>query len=156
PGHPWRRAALVKVEVMRDGQVVVGSGAGVVTFLTPELDVRGRAVEGDLEFVQDLTEVPDRAQVLVSGRAHSLTLDRRTFTAQEAWKHGAPFLSSDVPADGSVLATYSFATLTASLWTLEEPDLRARVCRAVGRDLSRTEWRQYVGTDLSYTPVCRD
>ncbi|MFD6904726.1 hypothetical protein [Streptomyces sp. NPDC060077] len=148
--------ALVKVEVMRDGQVVVGSGAGVVTFLTPELDVRGRAVEGDLEFVQDLTEVPDRAQVLVSGRAHSLTLDRRTFSAQEAWKHGAPFLSSDVPADGSVLATYSFATLTASLWTLEEPDLRARVCRAVGRDLSRTEWRQYVGTDLSYTPVCRD
>ncbi|MFD0208834.1 hypothetical protein ACFVH9_06825 [Streptomyces hirsutus] len=148
--------AIAKVEVMRDGQVVVGSGAGAVTFLTRDLDVRGRIVEGDLEAVLDLTEVPDRAQVLVSGRAHSVVLDRRTFAAQEAWKHGAPFLSSDVPADGSVLATYSFATLTASLWTLKEPDLRAQVCRAVGRDLSRAEWRQYVGTDLPYTPVCRD
>lgn len=148
--------AIARVEVMRDGQVVVGSGAGTVTFLTRELEVRGRTVQGDLEFVWDLTEVPDRAQVLVSGRAHSVVLDRRTLAPREAWKHGAPFLSSDVPADGKVLATYSFATSTISLWTLEEPDLRQRVCRAVGRDLSRAEWRQYVGTDLPYTPVCRD
>ncbi|MFJ6072760.1 WD40 repeat domain-containing protein [Streptomyces sp. NPDC093065] len=148
--------SIAKVEVMRDGEVVVGSGAGTITFLTRELDVRGRTVDGDLQFVQDLTEVPNRAQVLVSGKAHSIVLDRRSLDPQEAWKHGAPFLSSDVPADGKVLATYSFATLDASLWTLEDSDLRAQVCRAVGRDLSREEWRQYVGTDLSYRPVCRN
>ncbi|MEU2899496.1 hypothetical protein ACWC4E_15445 [Streptomyces sp. NPDC001273] len=148
--------AIARVEVMRDGQVVVGSGAGAVTFLTRELEVRGRTVQGDLETVWDLTEVPDRAQVLVSGTARSVVLDRRTLAPREAWRHGAPFLSSDAPTDGKVLAAYSFATSTISLWTLEEPDLRARVCRAVGRDLSRAEWRQYVGTDLSYTPVCRD
>ncbi|MCX4564660.1 hypothetical protein OHA02_52230 [Streptomyces phaeochromogenes] len=146
--------AIAKVEVMRDEQVVVGSGAGVVTFLTRELDVRGRTVDGTLRFVFDLTEVPDRDQVLVSGQFHSIVLDQRTLTPQDAWKQGAPFLSADAPADGGVLATYNPATFTIALWTLNEPDLRTRVCQAVGRELSLKEWQQYIGTDPPHTPVC--
>lgn len=146
--------ATAKVEVMRDGQVVVGSGAGVVTFFTRELSLRGRTADGMLPFVLDLTEVPDSGQVLVSGKGRSIILDRRTLAPKEAWKHGAPFLSADASGDGKVMATYNYWALNVSLWTLDEPDLRARVCRAVGRDLSRTEWRQYVGTGLPHTPVC--
>ncbi|MFF4590470.1 hypothetical protein [Streptomyces sp. NPDC001388] len=139
---------------MRDGQVVVGSGAGIVTFLTQELDIRGRIADGTLQFILDLTEVPDRGQVLVSGENRSIVLDRRTLTPREAWKQGAPFLSADASADGKVLVTYSFATFSVALWTLNEPDLRARVCQAIGRDLSPKEWQQYVGAGLPYTPVC--
>lgn len=146
---------LAEVAVMNDGQVVVGSGTGLITFLTPELQVRGHTSDGTLRYVLDLTELPDRGQVLVSGESRSIVLDRRTLAPQEAWKHGAPFLSSDVSADGKTLATYNFVTFSIALWTLDEPDLRARVCRAVGRDLSPEEWRQYVSTDLPYTPVCR-
>jgi WD40 repeat protein/predicted GNAT superfamily acetyltransferase len=146
---------LVEVAVMNDGQVVVGSGTGLITFLTPELHVRGRTSDGTLRYVLDLTDLTDRGQVLVSGENRSIVLDRNTLAAQEAWKHGAPFLSSDVSADGKTLATYSFTSQNVTLWTLDEPNLRARVCRAVGRELSREEWRQYVGTGLPYSPVCQ-
>lgn len=146
--------SIAKVEVMGDGQVVAGTGAGVVTFFTRDLDLRGRTADGTLRVVFDLTEIPDRGQVLVSGENRSIVLDRSTLAIQDAWNQGAPFLSSDASADGKVLATYSYATFSVALWTLDEPDLRARVCRAVGRDLSREEWRQYVGPGLPYTPVC--
>ncbi|MET9977359.1 hypothetical protein ACFYOI_16920 [Streptomyces microflavus] len=146
---------LVEVAVMNDGQVVVGSGTGLITFLTAGLDVRGHTSDGTLRYVLDLTELPDRGQVMVSGENRSIVLDRRTLAPQETWKHGAPFLSSDVSADGKTLATYNFATSSVALWTLDEPNLRARVCRAVGRELSREEWRQYVGTGVPYTPVCQ-
>lgn len=106
--------AVAKVEVMRDGQVVVGTGAGVVTFLTRDLDLRKRIADGTLQFVLDLTEVPGHGQVLVSGENRSVILDRRTMTAQNAWTQGAPFWSADAAADGKVMATYSFRTVSFS------------------------------------------
>ncbi|MFD6549049.1 hypothetical protein [Streptomyces sp. NPDC058398] len=146
--------ALARVEVMRDGQVVVGTGAGVVTFFTQDLELRGRVADGALQFVTDLTEVPDRGQVLVSGENHSVVFDRKTLTAQDTITQGAPFLSADAPADGKVLATYSFQNFTVALWILEDPDLRTQICRAIGRELSRKEWEHYVGSDRPYKPVC--
>ncbi|MFG3041512.1 hypothetical protein ACGFYZ_31875 [Streptomyces sp. NPDC048330] len=148
--------ALARVEVMRDGQVVVGSGAGAVTFLTADLQPRGRVSDGKLKVVMDLTEIPDRGLLLVSGQLHSAVFGLNTMTPRDAWTRGAPFQSADAAADGGVLATYSFATLNVALWTLGESDLRARVCRAVGRDLTEEEWRQYVDEDVvPYTPVCK-
>ncbi len=38
-------------------------------------------------------------------------------------------------------------------WDLSLPAWRARACQLAGRRLSRTEWRQYVGTE-AYRPVC--
>ncbi|MEU2291280.1 hypothetical protein [Streptomyces bacillaris] len=146
--------ATAKVEVMRDGQVVTGTGAGVVTFFTAELDLRGRFVDGALRYLFDLTEIPDRGHVLVSGENRSIVLDRRTLAPQEAWKQGAPFLSADVPKTEDVMATYSFAKFTVALWALKESDLRQRVCRAVGRELSREEWRRHIGGGVPYEPVC--
>lgn len=147
--------AIAKVEVMRNGQVVVGSGAGTVTFLTADLQQRGRASDGELRFVLDLTEIPDRGLLLVSGQWHSAVFGLNTMTPHNAWNMGAPFLSADAPPNGEVLATYNFETFNVALWTLGESDLRARVCRVVGRDLTEEEWRQYVGEDLPYAPVCR-
>ena len=103
----------------------------------------------------DLTEIPDRGLLLVSGQWHSAVFGLNTMTPHNAWNMGAPFLSADAPPNGEVLATYNFETFNVALWTLGESDLRARVCRVVGRDLTEEEWRQYVGEDLPYAPVCR-
>lgn len=148
--------ALAKVEVMRDGDVVVGSGAGELTFLTRDLAVRGSTSVGSLQFVLDLSEVPGQNQVLVSGRARSVTVDRRTLKLRAAWERGAPFLSSDASEDGGVMATYNFWTAGLVLWTLDEADLRKRVCALVGRDLTHEEWKRYVPAGQPYAPVCAD
>ncbi|MFI8288434.1 hypothetical protein ACIGBL_04725 [Streptomyces sp. NPDC085614] len=147
--------AIAKVEVMRDGQVVVGSGAGTVTFFTADLQQRGRASDGELQFVLDLTEIPGKGLLLVSGKSRSAVFGLNTMTPRDEWNMGAPFLSADAPPDGGVLATYNFSTFNVALWTLDESDLRARVCQVVGRDLTAEEWRQYVGEDVPYAPVCK-
>ncbi|WP_432752406.1 hypothetical protein ACE1OA_05745 [Streptomyces sp. JL2001] len=147
--------AIAKVEVMRDGQVVVGSGAGVITFFTADLQQRGRASDGKLQFVLDLTEIPGQGLLLVSGKSRSAVFGLNTMTPRDEWNMGSPFLSADAPPDGGVLATYNYWTFNVALWTLDESDLRARVCQVVGRDLTEEEWRQYVGEDIPYAPVCK-
>ncbi|HEX8866414.1 MAG TPA: hypothetical protein VF821_12235, partial [Lentzea sp.] len=72
---------LSGVEVLSDGQVVIGNGAGVVTFLSSALDVRGKFVDGQLELIKDVTEVPGAGQIIVSGFAKTVTLDRATRTS---------------------------------------------------------------------------
>ncbi|MFG2868509.1 hypothetical protein [Streptomyces sp. NPDC048338] len=147
--------AIAKVEVMRDGQVVVGSGAGAVTFFTADLQRRGRAFDGELQFVLDLTEIPGQGLLLVSGKSRSAVFGLNTMTPRDEWTMGAPFLSADAPADGGIMATYNYWTFNVALWNLEETDLRKRVCQVVGRDLTEEEWRQYVGGEVPYAPVCR-
>ncbi|MFI9012368.1 hypothetical protein ACIGNX_34525 [Actinosynnema sp. NPDC053489] len=147
--------ALVHVAVLSDGQVVIGHGAGSITFLTPQLELRGTHSDGRLQFVNDVTEVPGLRQVLVSGRVYSMTLDQVTRSPlADSWSHGAPFLSAAASRDDRVLATLSDQTRDVTMWTLEQSDLRDRVCRAVGRDLTEEEWTKYVGTDQPYRSVC--
>lgn len=147
--------SITQVRALSDGQVVVGTGAGLITFLTPQLQVRGTHQDGQLRFVLDITEVPGFRQIIISGVRRSVVLDQVTRAPRaDAWAHGAPFESAAPSSDGRVLATYSTETSDLAMWTLDDPDLRARVCRAVGRDLTSEEWTTYVGSDLSYEPVC--
>jgi WD40 repeat protein len=42
------------------------------------------------------------------------------------------------------------------LWTLEEEKLIAALCLRAGRNLSKDEWRHYLGSDTPWQPSCRD
>ncbi len=81
--------------------------------------------------------------------------------------HTGPLSSVSFSPDGATLASAS-ADGTARLWRLGAVrDLRAtpyagravladRVCQEVGRNLSRREWRDFVGSGVAYRRTCPD
>lgn len=54
-------------------------------------------------------------------------------------------------ADGRILA---IGGQWAYLWHLDIQDILPLACQAAGRNLSQTEWQQYLG-DRPYQPTCR-
>ncbi|MGI8993777.1 MAG: BTAD domain-containing putative transcriptional regulator [Nocardioidaceae bacterium] len=44
--------------------------------------------------------------------------------------------------------------LGVSVWSLNPPDLAAAACELAGRNLTRTEWETYLGSDVAYRPTC--
>jgi WD40 repeat protein len=54
--------------------------------------------------------------------------------------------------DGKHLATAS-ADKTARIWSANLDDMLQQLCAGPGRNLSRSEWRRYLG-DLSWQPTC--
>jgi hypothetical protein len=147
--------ALAKIVVLADSQVVVGNGAGFITFLSPELEVRGTYTNSTLRNVLDLTEIPGRRTVAVSGVMTTTFLDTVDRTPRaDFWGGGLPFGSMAAAQDDRLLATYNRWGSDLALWSLESSDLRGRMCAAVGRDLSPEEWTRLVSADLPYRSVC--
>jgi WD40 repeat protein len=59
-------------------------------------------------------------------------------------------------ATGRVLLTNGYLTTRAALlWSMVPKDWTAVACRAAGRNLSRAEWTQLVGTDTPYHATCQ-
>lgn len=144
------------VAILDGGQVAVGHAAGSVTFLDQStLDVRGQFIDGQLNYVGDVTEVSGHRQVIVSGRLKSDVLDPMTRAplSKRDWSRAAPITSADASADGQLLATLNFLRKNITVWSLNT-DLRSRVCKAIGRDLTPQEWTEFVGPDFDYHPVC--
>ncbi len=54
--------------------------------------------------------------------------------------------------DGQRLATTSGYTAWVWLWRVE--DLIAQACERLPRNLTRQEWRQYVGEEVPYQATC--
>ena len=146
--------ALARIALLEDGQVVVGTGAGVITFLTPQLDIRGSYTDAKLRYVFDLTEIPGKRTVIISGRMTNTFLDTINRTPRaEFWGGGPPFNSADVSVNG-LLVTYNAMASDLALWSLETEDLRKLACAAVGRDLTPEEWARFVSTDIPYHSIC--
>jgi WD40 repeat protein len=57
--------------------------------------------------------------------------------------------------DGQTLASASSEN-TVKLWNISLESWKARACRAAGRNLTLSEWRQYMGSDRPYEKTCPD
>lgn len=138
----------VQIRVLEDGQVVVGHGVGQVDFLDPQLSLRGSFIDGTLTYVAGLADIPALGQVMVSGRTKVVALGAVTRAPQAgAWLRAGAIRSASASVDGRVLATVNFLGSNVTLWSLDLPSIRERMCKAIGRDLTREEWATFVGTE---------
>ncbi len=56
--------------------------------------------------------------------------------------------------DGQTLALGSFGDNTVILWEISRESWPSRACRIANRNLSRGEWKQFVGPDIPYEHLC--
>ena len=42
------------------------------------------------------------------------------------------------------------------IWLVDEQELVAALCLRAGRNLTKDEWAQYIGSDILWQPSCRD
>ncbi|MGW4464751.1 hypothetical protein [Micromonospora sp. NPDC004704] len=146
------------VVVLRDGRIVAAYGSGNVTFMEPDLTVIRSFHEPEAVYLNAAAEVPERSEVIIGTRAGSLVYDTFTYAKKSSddWGHAGVIGDLDATAAGDYLATVRGGGVFSdvAVWSTAPDGRRANACAAIGRDLTRDEWAEYVGPALEYERVC--
>jgi WD40 repeat protein len=68
--------------------------------------------------------------------------------------HDSQVLSLAVLADGRLASSGLDGKI--KLWLVDEEKLIAALCLRAGRNLTKNEWAQYIGSNIPWKPSCRD
>lgn len=142
---------------LSSGGFLIAHGAGSMIFLSRDLAIEG-SLDADLDYVRDVVEVTRTGQAIVVGRGRATTVDLTSHSLVDSptWASAGTFGAAATSADGRFLATAPLLAWPVTMWSLDAQDIRARVCNAVGGDLSRQEWQELIGDAVSYRRVCAD
>ncbi|WP_261556923.1 hypothetical protein [Frankia tisae] len=146
---------LGAITALPNRQIVAAYGAGTMVFLGPDLQIRGTLTVPGHDLVLGLYQVPGQDELVVAGPRLA---DLVAPTTQTLLNDGTARLRTAVAlgasADGDFLATASYLHGNLMILASDPIEVRRRACGAIGRDLSREEWTQYVGDKAPYRPVC--
>ncbi len=67
--------------------------------------------------------------------------------------HNGVITSVAISPDSRLIVTGSWDN-TAKMWLLQPDDLISQGCKSAGRNLTREEWKQYVGPNDPYQKTC--
>jgi WD40 repeat protein len=117
----------------------------------------GRLLEGSAEPLTSLAFGVSGPSVAAGGREGTLYLwDRELYprTPIAVKKHSGAIRKISFSADGRSLVSVDQSGL-ALRWRMDENDLERSACRAVGRNLTKTEWDDYLPGE-PYHQTCRE
>jgi hypothetical protein len=149
PG-PWSLLAL------RRGGFVAAYGSGKVVFLDNSLVIMGMLGNLRFPYVDGLTQVAGRDEIMVSGARKVAVIDvpTRSVLRDERWGRAGSVMGADTNPDGRHFATYDWMSMMMTVWVMDPALLRKRACAAIGRELTQEEWLQYTGGTVHYRKVC--
>lgn len=153
------------VDLSPDGNyVALGNRAGTVSLRTTTTGQEILRAQNE-SYISSLAFSPD-GKYIASGNGEGIVHILEIGTQQEVSHiiHGVSVESINFSQDGRYLISggcikrdmdgLSCLQLTARVWLWKPEDLIADSCLRIGRNLSRAEWKQYVGDALSYQAIC--
>jgi WD40 repeat protein len=138
---------------------VIGAGFGGRIFrwnvATGKIVASGRS--GDASLLGNVTVSPDGSIVAAY---HQFSSRMALFDAETLRPIGKPIPVSDnlfrpqFTGDGTFLAGNGIWGASATRWTMDVDKWLAAACRAAGRNMTKSEWAEYLGDDEPYRPTC--
>jgi hypothetical protein len=148
-------AQRVALDVLGNGDVAVAYGAGTVVLFNSDLLTKATHYSTSDNYINSMTDVPSMNALLVNADRRSEVLSADQLTPQtNLWRSYGPFSGAAISTDGMFLATANYLNFKLTIWSVSPPNMRQRVCHAVGRSLTQAEWSKYVGDAAPYDPVC--
>ncbi len=148
-----------------DGKTLA-SGSADYTIILWDVASRkplGQPLTGHTNSVTSVAFSPD-GEILASGSADNalgsadntiILWDMASRIGQPLKGHSGSVLSVAFSPDGKTLASGS-ADKTIILWDISLKSLQARACRIANRNLTRVEWKRYIGDIESYRATCSE
>lgn len=151
-GTSCGKASAGKLSICTAGDIILWD-------ITPDPPVEWAVLRGHEKNIYQVAFSPD-GTLLVSAsvdetiRVWDMTRDPPE--VQTIFESGMSFGNSVAfHPDGQTLASASSEN-TVKLWNISPESWKARACRAAGRNLTLSEWRQYMGSDRPYEKTCPD
>jgi WD40 repeat protein len=151
------------VALSSDGsEIAVGfSDGSVARYQVPSLQPIGTLLSGRESSIGFLAYQPGGDLLASAGAGGVDLIDRRSNVVIATIAHPA-VVGSDWNGDRVQFDAYGTRLFTdgylesrpALLWSMVPTDWVADACRSAGRNLTRAEWSQFVGTDVPYHRTC--
>jgi WD40 repeat protein len=120
------------------------------------LDVESLKVIGNCQHAKAVTHMefsPDSRFLITSGNAGTaLMMDTANGKEIARFEHGAPLTQASFSHDGQSLLTVSDDKI--KLWPVDPEWPFQQFCARSGRNLSREEWKSYIGESEPWQPTC--
>jgi len=139
--------------VLKDGRLASGGDDGKIRIWpkdfagAPEVLSQGGAVSS-------LAVLGD-GRLASSGGDGKIEIWPKDFAGPpEVLRQGSPVESLAVLKDGRLASGGEDGRIR--IWLVDAQELVATLCLRAGRNLTKDEWAQYIGSDILWQPSCRD
>jgi hypothetical protein len=145
-----------QVQALPDGGVITSTGTGTTQEFTVGLQQVHPTVRPNLDEVLGITLIPGSDEVMVLGQDEFAVLRQDTMQelGDNAWGRAGLVTTATADPAGPYFATFNFFSEQLDIWSLSPQTLKHEACAAIGANLTRAQWNQYIGSQIPYQQQC--
>jgi WD40 repeat protein len=138
------------------GGVIASTGAGATEELTADLRQLHATTVPNMSAVTGIAPIPDSDEVMIIGTDGAVVLKQSTLgeLGSNAWARAGGIETAAADPVGPYFATGAFLAGQFNIWSLSPRTLKQEACAAIGTNLTRAQWDQYIGSTVPYQLEC--